>query len=44
VGLAQGLTTVLGIWYTGIIYIVDRANTGMHVLKATGKLAAISGR
>lgn len=28
----------------GFIYIVDRANTGMHVLRATGKLAAIAGR
>lgn len=28
----------------GLVYIVDRANTGMHVLKATGKLAAISGQ
>jgi hypothetical protein len=28
----------------GYIYIVDRANTGMHVLRATGKLAAIAGR
>ena len=28
----------------GYVYIVDRANTGMHVLKATGKVAAIAGR
>jgi hypothetical protein len=28
----------------GYVYIVDRANTGMHILKATGKLAAISGQ
>jgi hypothetical protein len=28
----------------GYIYIVDRANTGMHILKATGKLAAITGQ
>jgi hypothetical protein len=28
----------------GYIYIVDRANTGMHILKTTGKLAAIAGR
>jgi hypothetical protein len=27
----------------GYIYIVDRANTGMHVLRPTGKLAAIAG-
>jgi hypothetical protein len=27
----------------GFVYIVDRANTGMHVLRATGKLAAIAG-
>ena len=27
----------------GFIYIVDRANTGMHVLRATGRLAAIAG-
>ena len=28
----------------GLIYIVDRANTGMHILKAKGKLARIAGR
>lgn len=28
----------------GYIYIVDRANTGMHILKAKGKLAGIAGR
>ena len=28
----------------GLIYIVDRANTGMHILKAKGKLAGIAGR
>jgi len=28
----------------GLVYIVDRANTGMHILKATGKVAAISGQ
>jgi hypothetical protein len=28
----------------GYIYIVDRANTGMHVLRPTGKLAAIAGQ
>jgi hypothetical protein len=28
----------------GYIYVVDRANTGMHVLRARGKLAAIAGR
>jgi hypothetical protein len=28
----------------GYIYVVDRANTGMHVLRPTGKLAAIAGR
>jgi hypothetical protein len=28
----------------GFVYIVDRANTGMHILRATGKLAAIAGR
>ena len=27
----------------GFIYIVDRAGTGMHILKPSGKLAAISG-
>ena len=28
----------------GYVYIVDRANTGMHILRATGKVAAISGQ
>jgi len=28
----------------GLIYIVDRASTGMHILKATGKVAANSGQ
>ena len=28
----------------GLVYIVDRANTGMHILKAKGKLAGIAGR
>jgi hypothetical protein len=28
----------------GLIYIVDRANTGMHILKAKGKLAGIAGK
>jgi hypothetical protein len=28
----------------GYIYIVDRANTGLHILKATGRLAGISGQ
>lgn len=28
----------------GFVYIVDRANTGMHILRPTGKLAAIAGR
>ena len=28
----------------GLIYIVDRANTGMHILKAKGGLAGIAGR
>ena len=28
----------------GYVYLADRAGTGMHILKATGKLAAISGQ
>ena len=28
----------------GLVYIVDRANTGLHILKAKGKVAAISGQ
>jgi hypothetical protein len=27
----------------GLVYIVDRANTGMHILKAKGRLAGIAG-